>query len=186
MNKLLLLALFGAACCSSVEAAPTTRPAATTRAAARQLKFDDKGVKFTYPADWENKTDLQASEIVRLLGKETEPTASSCLFNVMAAEVPQDMTADQAADAGVQGVQKALKDFKLIEKKPIKLAGHPGVRLLYQGSAGDQAMKTLQALTIVSGKIYVLTWECKPPDSFDHYLPACEKTLKSFQLTPTK
>ena len=187
MNKPLLLALLSVSCCSFVHAAdPATRPAATTRPAGKQATFDDKGVKFTYPADWEVKSDVAASEIVRALGKETAPTASTCMFNIMSADVPQDMTVDQAADMGVKGVQQMLTDFKLIEKKPIKLAGKPGVRLVYEGKSGDVAMRTLQALTIVSGKIYILTWENKPPESFDHYLPACEKTLKSFQLTQSK
>lgn len=146
--------------------------------------YSDAGNKFAleYPATWEVHENASGAGVIILSPLENQDDRFSENINVMVQDLsPQPMTIEEYTELSTDQIAQVLTDGKVIEAKPVTLAGHDGYQLIYAGKQGDFSLKWMCRYAIVDNRVYLVTYTAEE-DKFDVYLKDMEQIFASFTL----
>jgi hypothetical protein len=83
----------------------------------------------------------------------------------------------------VATAQKILTDFKLLEEAQTRWLGRDTIIMLYTATIRGEYFKFKDYKFMVNQTAYVLTY-CATTASFDAYLPAAERLMRSIRVSP--
>jgi hypothetical protein len=138
------------------------------------------GIKIQYPVGWQLEEDNDKTRFVQQ--KDIVSLETDVDNNI-------DSTLSEYVDARTTELREQRQDFKLIESTPTTISGNnPAHKLIYtflkeDGPRAGEFYKVLRLWTIKDHKLYSIAY-LSEPDKFSEHLPAVEKAIDSFRISP--
>ncbi len=131
-----------------------------------KLEVEDGTTYFTSPPEHENDYFLEN-------------------VNIIISEIdysPSISDLEQMQDGGIQGIEKEVSGFTLLEKSRCQINEMDAVYAVYEALPQDKWFKVKQYAISDENKVYILTYTALK-EAFDDNLSKAETIIKSFQTT---
>ena len=171
-----VLALFGLA--ALVGCAPKT---VQKSAPAGDGKFVDQAHKFSveFPKPWKQKNNV-GKEDVLTIGRDGKKGEIAIAVPKLPFHIPGMIPLEGVEKGYIDNAKKRLKNVKVMESKPVKIAGVNARRFSLEGDAAEGHRK-LAVLAIVNGDtVYIVTGESGDAE-FHDVLSAFEQVARSWK-----
>ena len=147
-------------------------------------EYSDRENRFEvdYPVTWQIRPGEQTGIAVRFESP-MEGLSDSFLetFCVTAGDIPGTMNAESFAQATVAAPRSYIPKFRLIEEKPVKLAGGDSFLLSYEGDFAGEKLTWIQYFFVKKGMGYSIVFTLSTPAA-KNYAPVIEKVADSFRM----
>jgi hypothetical protein len=137
------------------------------------------GIKIQYPVGWQLEEDNDKTRFIQQ--KDIVSLETDVNNNI-------DSTLSEYVNARTTELREQRQDFKLIESTPTTISGNPAHKIVYtflkeDGPRAGELYKILRIWTIEDHKLYSIAY-LSEPDKFSEHLPAVEKAIDSFRISP--
>jgi len=151
------------------------------RDAAKDGKFQDKTHKFAieYPDGWTERKPTGDEDVV-LLKCEGHKGEISVAVPKLPPHIPGLIPLQSVEKGYIDDVKKRMKDVKVTESKPVKIAGAFGRQFALRGVAPD-GKRAIAALALLKGDtLYIMSAE-SPSDEAEDTRQAFEQIARSWK-----
>ncbi|MDT8904010.1 DcrB-related protein [Anaeroselena agilis] len=178
------LALFVAAVGAALYlTAPAKQDGGAARDGYAVYENETYGLKAEYPAAWRTLEDVPGVAVVFHSPPESAEDKYNDNVNIIVEDVSgkPGTTAEAYVERGVAGLRASLDDFRLLGNKPGAVSGRPARLLEYTGRRGEFRLHFLQAVTVVGGNAYLVTYVAEE-DKYAQFLPLAKRIFASVAI----
>ena len=168
---------------SVAAAAPPGADGKTAQEATPVYRNADYGLEAQYPAGWKAVEGLMGTAVVFASPLESKEDKFSENVNIIVEDVSAHpgMTLGKYIERAKAKLAVFITEYSPKDSRDSILAGQPAKMIEYTGRQGVFNLHILQAVTLVNGKAYVVTFTAEE-GNYERYLPAAKRIIESIAI----
>ncbi len=168
---------------AAAAAAPPGADGKTAQAATLVYRNADYGLEARYPASWKAVEGLMGTAVIFASPLESKEDKFSENVNIIVEDVSAQpgLTLGKYIERAKAKLAVFITEYSPKDSRDLILSGQPAKMIEYTGRQGVFDLHILQAVTLINGKAYVVTFTAEEAN-YERYLPDARRIIESIAI----